>query len=322
MPNQLQNLLSALQQVRSGLQGASNNMVRGAGQGLQNAVGGAKALISPDTRNDYLVGAKQTLKSILENPKIKSRPASNVPQAFQKTFNKATEGFTPAAMGRARGIRINYTPIESDAQVVPFGERNILGVIPVGSAGVYEASKQGGRGAITIGMKYAQDPDVLRHELIHAMDTNTNFVNKSKLPWKDANGIPYTEDQRATSAAANESFTDALPLLQKYLSGLGIVDSRGFYPSVDGGAQNYINARTSGPLYRYTNEPVDPQMLDLEGMAYMGTTGDEYSLPQYQSAIQEAIRSAQAPQNSSWGKSLLNAGVGKLKPQNHIPGMD
>lgn len=309
MPNQIQNLLSALQQVRSGLSG-----------GAQNFVGGVKALTSPTTRNDYLTGAKQTLSSILLNPKIAKTKTSNVPQAIEPTFKKATEGFTPAAMRRAQSIGIKYTPIEGDYSSLPFGAGKTLGMIPKGSGGVYKSWEDGGRGTISIGLKYAKDPEVLRHELIHAMDTNTNFVGKSKLPQKGFMGVPYTEKDHENSAIANESFNDALPLM-KYLSGLGILDSRGFYPQVGGGDRQYIDERTSGPLYRYDNEPADPQMLDLEGMAYMGTTGNEYSLPQYQSAIQEAIRAAQYPPNTMFSR-WANAGKGQLKPQNHIPGMD
>lgn len=301
MPNQLNNLLSALQQAKNMVGNVGRTVINGA----QNSAGGIKALVNPATRNDYIVGAKQTLQEVLKNPALLPyKPLvskGGVPPAMANTFKKATEGFTPAAMSRANNVKINYTPYESNAPELPFGPRKLLGQHSINSAGVYSSHQNNGRGAITIGNQYAKDPEVLRHELIHSMDTNVNTVNKSLLPWKNKAGTPYTEEDHRNSAIANEQFADSLPLIIKYLSGLGVLDSRGFYPSADNLAKKYINRQTSGPLYRSDEYPVDPQMLDIEGIAYLGTTGNEYVMPKYQSAIQEAIRAANYPPNSNFG---------------------
>lgn len=298
MPNQFNNLLSAFQQAKN----LASNVGGMAVNGAQNAVGGIKALVNPATRNDYITGAKQTIQEVLKNPALLPyKPLvskGGVPPAMAETFKKATAGFTPAAMNRANNIKINYTPYESNAPSLPFGPRKLFGQTPIGSGGVYQSYGNGGRGEITIPVKYAKESDILRHELIHSMDTNINTVNKSLLPWKNKNGVEYTEDQHEKSAIANEQFADSLPLIIKYLSGLGILDSRGFYPSADNIAKRYINNQTSGPLYRSDEYPVNPQMLDIEGMAYLGTTGNEYVMPRYQSAIQEAIAVAGYPPNT------------------------
>lgn len=290
------NLLSALQQ-------AKNSVVSTVGKAANQT-------------QSYMSRAKELLQKAAVNPKWNAQPRSNIPPALQETFDRATEGFTPAAMNRAKNINIKYTPLTGYDARLPFGPTKSLGIIAPESAGHYNGSND----EIVIGNKYAQDPEVLRHELIHSMDTNVNFVGRSKLPWKNAQGVPYTEEQQDQSAIANESFNDVLPL-KRYLTGLGILDSRGFYPSTSNEGKDYIYDRTSGPLYRFEGEEANPQMLDLEGMAYMGTTGEEYLMPQYRSAIQEAIRAAKYPSNTVFSRSSRFV-PRQLKPQNHIPGMD
>lgn len=306
------NLLSALQQAKNSV---TSNAVKANGQ----------------TKN-YLRNAKEMIKGLLTPVQGNTRPANNVPPALMETFQKATEGFTPAAMTRAQNIPIKYTPLTSN--VYPqllIGAGKVLGAIPNGAAGIYDSFGNGGRelSSITIGTKYAEDPEVLRHELIHSMDTNMNYVGRSRLPWKDKNGVEYTDEQHQQSADANTKLYDVSPL-QRYMNGTGVLDSRGFYPSINNQGKDYVYDRTSGPLYRFEDYPADPRMLDTEGIAYMGTTGEEYSMPQYQSAIQEAIRAAKYPPNTSFAKSsrFLPNGIGakinkaKLRPENHIPGMN
>lgn len=259
------NLSSALQQAYQAL-GKIGQAER---TGISNVIGGVKALVNPATRQDYLAGVQSTLQGagILNKPKTQR---SNVPPQLRGVMMAATKGFSPAARERASRVKINYTPEYGDAYL-PMGAQKVFGKVSKGAAGTYNAL-QNPSGVITIGTKYAQDPEILRHELIHSMDANTNYG----IPMLPDKGEIYSEQDFQRAAEADRDFANRLSVIMQYLSGLGVIDSRGLYLRLNQKDQGYINERISNPIYN-----PDSRTKDVEGAAYMGTTGAEYQYPTY-----------------------------------------
>lgn len=255
---------------------------------IKNVGGGIAALANPNTRQDYLTGAKQSLQDM----GILNKPAnrSNVPAAVRQTMTKATQGFSPAAKARANSIKIQYSPING---YMPFGASKILGSLPNGAAGVY-SPMEGANGQITIDPKYAQDPSVLRHELMHSMDNNLNYG----IPSLD-DSKPHTPQEWEASALADRDLANTLSIYYRYLNGLGLADSRGLYPSLDRGGQRYVNHSVDNPLYG--QEP-SSRTKDVEGLAYIGGTGNEYAMPNF---YQGLVGQQYLPNNMIPGRMLL-----------------
>lgn len=220
---------------------------------------------------------------------------------MQESFNQATQDFTPAAMERAKNIRINITPLKGNPKFgnpliavnensapTGFGPMATLGIMPVGAAGQYNGGSE--RGEISVDPQYMdQMPRILRHELIHSMDTGVNFGRPTSLPENPSgpDGEPSQQEFEQAIARDNE-LTKKISILQKYLTGMGIVDSNNFYPSMNPSVQEDIRRAVSGPLYTRGGK-VDPRTLNSEGLAYMGEAGPlSYQLPQYRPIINQA----------------------------------
>lgn len=241
-----------------------------AGDVLSNIHNNLQVLRDPKTRKEFLTGLAGSLRDagILNKA---PQATSNVPSALSQVMKQATIGFSPAAKERAGKVKISYTPEYGDSYL-PMGTAGVFGKVPNGAAGVY-SPWQSPNGAITIGTKYARDPEILRHELIHSMDSNVNFG----LPILEDNPQRrYTEQDYQQAAKLDKDLADRLSIVMQYLTGLGVIDSRGLYPSLNKTDKNYINRRLDSPLY-----DANSRTKDVEGAAYMGTTGAEYQYPTY-----------------------------------------
>jgi hypothetical protein len=286
------NLLSALQQAKNSV---ASNMGKTLGQ-----------------TQGYMSQAKNILQNVIVSPKWTTQKSSNVPSGMQDSFNQATQDFSPLAMDRAKNIKINVTPLKTYQQVgnpltsqsgTEFGPISVLGAMPRGAAGVYSGGNSG-RGEINVDPKYMEQmPSILRHELIHSMDSKINFGRPTSFPDKlsGPDGEP-SQKEFEESIARDNSLTNSISILEKYLSGMGLIDSNNFYNSVSPKIQSNIQRATNGPLYAY-NGQVHPRTLDIEGLAYTGDSGPyAYQLPQIRSIINPRS------ENSAYGTVVPNSG--------------
>jgi len=193
-------------------------------------------------------------------------PNSQIP-GIKDIFENATQDFSPMAKERAERIPIRFA--SKDLKTLPFGN-SFAGDLDEGAAANYMP----GNGVINIGIKNLNSPhggQYLRHELIHSMDTNVNHGRIKPGTYSN----PQEIEQKMM---ADAQLADALAITMRYLNGQGLLDSRGFYGNLSPQDRDWVNKRTQ-------NYSQDPRTIDLEGMAYMGTTGQEYYYPQYKPII-------------------------------------